>query len=64
MKDYNIRVYFNGLGVREVVTVCAPNATEAYSEVWPKLSRKSQTLVHSFEIVSIEMCAHKKGLVV
>jgi hypothetical protein len=60
MKDYNIRVHFNGMKVREVVTVCASNAVDAHSEVWPKLSKKSRQLVDTFEILSIEMCAHKK----
>ena len=47
-------------GQPTLVHVCAPTAVDAHSETWLKLPKNRHSMVDTFEIVTIEMCAHQK----
>lgn len=64
MKDYTLRVGYLDKGQPTMVHVCAADALDAHSETWLKLPKNRHDQVDTFEIVSIEACQHKKGVIV
>ena len=51
-------------GQPTLVHVCATDAIDAISECWQKLPTNRHDQVDTFEIVTIETCQHKKGVIV
>ena len=47
-------------GQPTLLQVCATDAIDAFSECWLKLPTNRHEQVDTFEIVTIEMCAHQK----
>ena len=64
MKDYTLKAVYLDKGQPTLVQVCATDAIDAISETWLKLPESRTQLVDTFEIMTIEMCAHQKGRVV
>ena len=59
-KDYKLKAVYLDKGQPTLVQVCATDAIEAHSETWLKLPTNRHEQVDTFEIVTIEMCAHQK----
>ena len=62
-----MKVYYlppRGHPWHEIEAVCARDAIDAHSQVWFKIDTKDHKHVDTFEIVTIEMCAHQKGVIV
>ena len=64
MKDYALKAVYLDKGQPTLVQVCATDAIEAHSETWLKLPTNRHKQVDTFEIMTIELCAHQKGRVV
>ena len=64
VKDYTMRAVYLDNGQPTLVQVCATDAIDAISECWQKLPTNRHKQVDTFEIVTIEMCEHKKGVIV
>lgn len=64
MKDYALITRWLDAGHPYRLDVCATNQIDAISEAWQKLPTNRHKSVDRFEIVSIRMCSHKKGVVV
>ena len=60
MKDYTLKAVYLDNGQPTLVHVCATDAIDAISETWLKLPESRTQLVDTFEILTIEMCAHQK----
>ena len=59
-KDYVMKAVYLDKGQPTLLHVCATDAIEAHSECWQKLPTNRHEQVDTFEIVTIEMCAHQK----
>jgi len=59
-KDYTMKAVYLDKGQPTLVQVCATDAIEAHSETWLKLPESRTQLVDTFEIMTVEMCAHQK----
>ena len=64
VKDYALKAVYLDKGQPTLVQVCATDAIDAISECWQKLPTNRHEQVDTFEIVTIEMCEHKKGVIV
>lgn len=59
-KDYVLSVCWLDGAPFQRLRVCATDAIDAISECWQKLPTNRHEQVDTFEIVTIEMCAHQK----
>ncbi len=62
-KDYVLSVCWLDGAPFQRLRVCAEDVLDAHSECWQKLPTNRHEQVDTFEIVTIEMCAHQKGRV-
>lgn len=59
-KDYVLSVCWLDDAPYQRFRVCATDAIDAISECWQKLPTNRHEQVDTFEIVTIEMCAHQE----
>ena len=59
-KDYVLSVCWLDGAPFQRLRVCAEDVLDAHSECWQKLPTNRHEQVDTFEIVTIEMCAHQK----
>ena len=64
MKHYKLKTLWLDDGQPHIIHVCATDAIDAISECWQKLPTNRHEQVDTFEILTIEMCAHQKGVIV
>lgn len=63
-RDYLLTVHWLYSAPYQRLWVCATDALDAHSECWQKLPENRLEQVDTFEIVTIQVCAHQKNRIV